>query len=382
MKFARSSSDALSGAILERPRTAYQEMQICSPSCPLVAVLPRAGGFTLIELIVIIVVLAILSGIAIPKYIDYTANAKSSVAKATLSGSVRSAVSNFYANLRGSTGTATFPTLVQVQTVGTVMQEALPPNPYNLSATISAGSWTTNAPITGTNGYNYDRRRRPLLAKQQHEQLGREPLVGRPRSLGPSMGPGMRCPPHSYPYRPLRNRARSFRRGFSMIEVIAVIVIVGIVGAAAIGSMNKSRQNRQRAGSRALAAGVAYARERAMTLARPTWVYFYTDTETATYAETVGGAVVPIANPATGAQLSTVLGSASDNAQFAEVGIGTVNGGTSGSAIVLGFDWQGRPTDSGGMLLTSDWAITITQSGQTEITLTISHETGLGTIAW
>ena len=41
----------------------------------------RSRAFTLIELIVIIVVLAILSGIAIPKYIDYTANAKAAAAK-------------------------------------------------------------------------------------------------------------------------------------------------------------------------------------------------------------------------------------------------------------------------------------------------------------
>lgn len=34
------------------------------------------GAFTLVELIVIIVVLAILSGVAIPRYIDYTAKAR------------------------------------------------------------------------------------------------------------------------------------------------------------------------------------------------------------------------------------------------------------------------------------------------------------------
>ena len=49
----------------------------------------RNRAFTLIELIVIIVVLAILAGVAIPKYIDYTANAKSSAAKGTSTPSSR-----------------------------------------------------------------------------------------------------------------------------------------------------------------------------------------------------------------------------------------------------------------------------------------------------
>ena len=112
------------------------------------------GAFTLVELIVIIVVLAILSGVAIPKYIDYTANAKSSAAKATL-GAVRTAVSLYYVN-SALTGTATFPTLVQLQTLGTVMREPLPNNPYNASNTIAAATWAATPPTSGANGWNYD----------------------------------------------------------------------------------------------------------------------------------------------------------------------------------------------------------------------------------
>ena len=111
-------------------------------------------GFTLVELIVIIVVLAILSGVAIPKYIDYTASAKSSTAKATL-GAVRSALTNFFAS-SCLTGTPAYPTLVQLQTIGTVMQEALPNNPYNSSGVIGAAVWAAAPPVGGVNGYNYD----------------------------------------------------------------------------------------------------------------------------------------------------------------------------------------------------------------------------------
>ncbi len=114
----------------------------------------KTRAFTLVELIVIIVVLAILSGVAIPKYIDYTANAKASAGKATI-GAVRTAIANFYAN-SALTGTAAYPTLVQMQTLGGVMQETLPANPYNSSATIAAATWAATPPVTGAAGYNYD----------------------------------------------------------------------------------------------------------------------------------------------------------------------------------------------------------------------------------
>ncbi len=114
----------------------------------------KSRAFTLVELIVIIVVLAILSGVAIPKYIDYTANAKSSACKATL-GAVRTAISNFYAN-SALTGTATYPTLVQMQTLGGVMQETLPTNPYQNSNVIAAATWAATPPTSGVNGWNYD----------------------------------------------------------------------------------------------------------------------------------------------------------------------------------------------------------------------------------
>src|SRR6267142_554603 len=86
-------------------------------------------AFTLIELIAVIVVLAILAGVALPKYFDYSANAKSSSCKGTLGG-VRAAVANFYAN-SALTAAAAYPTYVQLNTLGTVMQEPLPQNPYN-----------------------------------------------------------------------------------------------------------------------------------------------------------------------------------------------------------------------------------------------------------
>ena len=114
-------------------------------------------AFTLIELVAVIVVLAILAGVAIPKYIDYAANAKASACKGILGG-VRSAIANFYANSAVS-GTPAFPTLVQLQTVGTVVTEAVPANPYSThanAAVIGAAVWAATPPTAGNNGWNYD----------------------------------------------------------------------------------------------------------------------------------------------------------------------------------------------------------------------------------
>lgn len=115
---------------------------------------PRKG-FTLIELIAVVVVLAILAGVALPKYFDYAAQAKVSACKGALGG-VRSGIANFYANA-AINGTAAYPTLVQLQTVGTVMQEPLPENPYNNSNTVVAAVWNAaNPPVSGSAGWNYD----------------------------------------------------------------------------------------------------------------------------------------------------------------------------------------------------------------------------------
>ncbi len=94
-------------------------------------------AFTLIELIAVLVVLAILSGVALPKYFDYAERAKTSAMQGSLGG-VRTAIANFFAN-SSVDGEGRYPTLEELTTIGTVLTDGIPPNPYNgLNSVIAA----------------------------------------------------------------------------------------------------------------------------------------------------------------------------------------------------------------------------------------------------
>ena len=119
-------------------------------------------GFTLIELIAVVVILAILAGVALPRYFDYAAQAKSASTKGTLGG-CRAGIANFLANEVITNGTALYPTLVQLETLGTVMQEAIPDNPYDTGAnpnvvnlaTVGEAAARTVPVLSGTGGWAY-----------------------------------------------------------------------------------------------------------------------------------------------------------------------------------------------------------------------------------
>jgi len=106
------------------------------------------AGFTLIELVIIIVVLGILAAIAIPKYQDISSDAKEAACRGALGG-LRSGVTIFYANQAVTTGTATWPTATDINTVGTVMEQEIPKNPYCADAD-HPDSIVTTASTRGT----------------------------------------------------------------------------------------------------------------------------------------------------------------------------------------------------------------------------------------
>ncbi len=86
-------------------------------------------AFTLIELLAVVLILAILAGVALPRFFDYQTRAREASCKGTLGG-VRAGVANYYANEAIVNGTAAYPSLAQLTTIGTVMQERIPENPY------------------------------------------------------------------------------------------------------------------------------------------------------------------------------------------------------------------------------------------------------------
>ncbi|MDD5496072.1 MAG: type II secretion system protein [Candidatus Omnitrophica bacterium] len=112
----------------------------------------KRRGFTLIELVIVIVILGILAAVAIPKFVDLTGEARKAACKGALGG-LRSGIAIWYAhNAATGTGTAwpALDNLTNTANATPVMAQGVPANPF-VTGAASISVVTTNAKPGSTN---------------------------------------------------------------------------------------------------------------------------------------------------------------------------------------------------------------------------------------
>ena len=113
----------------------------------------KETGFTLVELVLVILVVGILSTVAISRYRDLGRDAKESACKSALM-SLRSAIHAWEAKQIASTGQSQYPEIDSIRAGGVVLASAVPANPFQAAdrAPDSVVTGVTRGQTVGTRG--------------------------------------------------------------------------------------------------------------------------------------------------------------------------------------------------------------------------------------
>lgn len=106
-------------------------------------------GFTLIELVMVIVILGILAATALPRFVDLSSKARENAAKGVL-GSIRAAIAVRYASNAAYGSASPTPTTIEASMF---QDNQIPTEPYSDLSVIELG---TGTPSGTTGGWYYD----------------------------------------------------------------------------------------------------------------------------------------------------------------------------------------------------------------------------------
>lgn len=114
-------------------------------------------GFSLLEVTVVIIILAILSALVVPRFAAATDDARAAALESAVEG-VRASIAAFRTD-RVVAGGDPFPTLGELTTEGVVLQSGIPENPFNGLSSVQAVSeaQADSRAVFGTDsvGWNY-----------------------------------------------------------------------------------------------------------------------------------------------------------------------------------------------------------------------------------